>query len=487
MLHRAQPSRAVLLALCLLSACAAADPADTAGPASRPAGSLSGDYLSGRFALARNDLQSATDDFLRALKADPQNLDLQQDAFGAAVMVGRPEALALARQLPATPATQLLLADAEIKAGDWRAAEARFNTLPAQGPTQVLQPLLRAWAQQGAGATDEALNSLQPFVEGTRYRGVFALHAAIISDLAGRQADAARLYRVALVEYGALNLRLGAIVASWQARIGQEAEARATIHAMTQTSPDLSIAEPAMQQAAAAPQITSASDGVAEAYLALAASLQRQDAPDFSLLLLRLALDMRPNLTAARLLAAEIEASRGQVAAASETLAPVPGDDPLIAVVQLRQAGYAEREGRTAEAQAMLERLAASYPNNAEPLARLAEMQRASGHFNEAADTYDRAIARIGQPTRNDWALYYEQGMAYDRAHQWPKAEADFLHALALSPDEPYVLNYLGYAWTEQGRNLPRARQMVEHAVEQRPNDGSIVDSLGWVLLQQGR
>ena len=65
-------------------------------------------------------------------------------------------------------------------------------------------------------------------------------------------------------------------------------------------------------------------------------------------------------------------------------------------------------------------------------------------------------------------------------------AEADFLHALQLSPDQPYVLNYLGYAWTEQGRNLPRARQMIERAVELRPNDGSIVDSLGWVLLQQG-
>ena len=122
---------------------------------------------------------------------------------------GRPEALELARKLPSSPAALLVLADADVKAGDWRAAEAKFAGLPGQGPTQVLQPLLRAWAQQGAGATDEALNTLRPFVDGTRFRGVFALHAALINDQAGRTADAARLYRMALVEYGALNLRLG--------------------------------------------------------------------------------------------------------------------------------------------------------------------------------------------------------------------------------------------------------------------------------------
>ena len=115
-----------------------------------------------------------------------------------------------------------------------------------------------------------------------------------------------------------------------------------------------------------------------------------------------------------------------------------------------------------------------------------AAAQSADEQFDAAAATYGRAIARLGQPGKLDWALFYEQGMAYDRAHDWPHAEADLLHALELSPDQPYVLNYLGYAWTEQGRNLPRAQQMLEHAVAQQPNDGSIVDSLGWTLLRQG-
>ena len=486
MLRTPRPTRAVLLAVSLVSACAAADPDETPNVATRPMQELSGPYLAGQYAMSRSDVDTAATDLLQVLKSDPNNPELQQQAFGPAVLAGRPEALALARRLPSSPAALLLLADADVKAGQWRAAEAKFAGLPAQGATQLLQPLLRAWAEQGSGATDEALNTLRPYVDGTRYRGVFALHAALINDQAGRTAEAARLYRLALVEYGSLNLRLGMIVASFQARTGQDAEAHATLRATVDASPDLSIAQPALQQAVAAMKVPTAADGIAEAYLALAASLQRQDSNDFAFLLLRLALDLRPGFTSARLLAADMQVSHGQVPGAAATLAPVPADDPLAALVQLRLAQYADRMGRPADAEAMLQRLAANYPQQPEPLGLLAQMQRSDGHFADAAATYNLAIARLRNPGPNNWTLFYEQGTAYDRAHDWPHAEADFLRALQLAPDEPVVLNYLGYAWTEQGRNLPQARRMIERAVELRPNDGSVVDSLGWVLLRQG-
>ena len=481
-----QRPHATLLALCLLSACAAADPADVPGPDSRPIAGTSGQILVGRFAMGQTDVGTAAGDFLKALAADPNNLELQQQAFAASVMAGRPEALTLAPDLPTSPAAVLLLGNADVKAGRWRSAEAKFGSLPSQGATQILQPLLRAWAEQGSGATDEALNTLRPFVEGTRFRGVFALHAAMINDLADRTADATRLYRLAIVENGALNLRLGTLLASWQARSGQDAEAHGTIRATVQANPDLAMAEPALQQTVAARQVTSGADGIAEAYLALAAALQRQDATDLSLLLLRMALDLRPDFTPARLLAAEIQSNNGQPATAAAMLSQVSASDPLIAVVQLRQAQYAERQGHTAEAEQQLEHLAGQYSSRPEPLALLAQLQRDEDHFVEAADTYGRAIDRIPHPGPTDWSLFYEQGIAYDRAHEWPRAETDLLRALDLAPDQPYVLNYLGYAWAEQGRNLPRARQMIERAVEQRPNDGSIVDSLGWILLRQG-
>jgi Flp pilus assembly protein TadD len=114
------------------------------------------------------------------------------------------------------------------------------------------------------------------------------------------------------------------------------------------------------------------------------------------------------------------------------------------------------------------------------------DILRGQRKFEDAVAAYDKAISRVAHPVKANWPLFYERGIALERSQNWPRAEADFKHALELSPDEPYVLNYLGYSWTEQNKNLPRARQMIERAVEQRPNDGAVIDSLGWVVLRQG-
>jgi tetratricopeptide (TPR) repeat protein len=436
--------------------------------------------------MADNDPETAALAFQQALSGDPGNRALAEAAFQAAVLAGRPMALSLAQRLPDDPAALMVRADADIKAGHWQAAESAFARLPTTGPTQMLQPLLTAWAEQGSGDTDAALGILRPYVEGTRSRGLFALHAAMINDLAGRQVEAARLYRVALVEFGTLNLRVGSLVASWQARSGRDLEAHDTIRAMVQSNPDLSIAETALHQDVASAGPRSAVDGVAESYLAMAASLQQQNSTDMAMVLLRLAIELRPDFTSARLLMADTLAARGRAEGAGAMLAAVSPTDPLSSVVRLRQARFAERLGHIDEASRRLQQLAADHPHRPEPLAMLADLQSRQGQFADAIGTYSAAIARVGTPSRTDWPLFYGQGIAYDRSHNWPRAEADFLRALALSPDQPYVLNYLGYAWTEQGLNLAQARQMLERAVSERPNDGAIVDSLGWALLRAG-
>ena len=100
---------------------------------------------------------------------------------------------------------------------------------------------------------------------------------------------------------------------------------------------------------------------------------------------------------------------------------------------------------------------------------------------------YDRVINRLRQPMQNDWPLFFSRGVAYERTGQWARAEADLTRALQLSPDQPSVLNYLGYAWADMGRHLEQARDMIQRAAAKRPNDGAITDSLGWVMFRQGK
>jgi Flp pilus assembly protein TadD len=125
-------------------------------------------------------------------------------------------------------------------------------------------------------------------------------------------------------------------------------------------------------------------------------------------------------------------------------------------------------------------------PTRAEAAISLGDVLRGRKRFLEAAEAYDIAIARSNPSEQRNWTLYYSRGIALERANLWQRAEADFLKALELSPEQPHVLNYLGYSWVEHGVNLDRARKMLERAVELRPNDGYIVDSLGWVLFRTG-
>jgi tetratricopeptide (TPR) repeat protein len=487
-----QHLRNVLLAFSLLTGCAAAEPSapDAIVP---PAGARQstpdpqfGEYLAGRFAASQSDIEEAAKDLLLAYAANPDDDELLTQTFLACLMAGRPDALRLAQKLPDNPAAQLLLGTDAALIGNWDGAEARFASLPNQGLTQLLQPVLVAWTEFGANHVNAALSTLAPFIQGPRFRGVYALHAALIADLGGRKDDAGRLYQIAQAEYGGLTMRLALVLASWQSRQGQGAEALKTLDAMANGNAELTAALPEFAKSISARPVANATDGIAEAYLALAAALRQQNASEYAMLLLQLAIDARPDFTAARLLMSDTLQSLKHPKNALQVLAPVPDSDALASVVQLRRAGLLEDVGRTDDAMRLLDQIAHAEPNRPEPLARLGDLLRGKSRFTEAVAAYDGAISRIPHPGSSDWPLFYDRGVALERAKQWPRAEADFMTALQLAPDQPFVLNYLGYSWTEQGRNLSKARQMIERALQQRPNDGSIVDSLGWLILRQG-
>jgi tetratricopeptide (TPR) repeat protein len=446
-----------------------------------------GAFLVARFAANQGDLDYAADQFLHALVAQPDDQELLQQTFLACLLTERPEAQHLAHQLSGYLPAQLFLLDLEAKSGNWDAALARLRGLPADGPGQILLPLLTAWLQLGAGRVDAALATLRPLqADNQRLHTLYSLHGAMIADLGGRPGDAGRLYRAALADPSALNLRLAQIVASWESRTGKQADAERILAGLGAADGELAIAIPALTEAAGARPIGRPTDGIAEAYLALAASVRQQDSADFAVVLLRLALDLRADLTAARLLLADIDEGAKRPTMALQALASTAAGDPLISLVRLRRAALTEQAGSTEQAVEQLEAIARDYPNNPEPYTFLGDLLRNKNRDGDAVEAYDKAIARVGTPQRRDWALFYARGIALERSHHWPRAQADFERALQLSPEQPYVLNYLGYSWTERGDNLDQAEQMIERAVAARPNDGAIVDSLGWVLLRQG-
>jgi Flp pilus assembly protein TadD len=135
----------------------------------------------------------------------------------------------------------------------------------------------------------------------------------------------------------------------------------------------------------------------------------------------------------------------------------------------------------------MLRKIARDRRDDARPLITLGDLYRQMERWQEAATEYTAAFQRIPTLETRHWILLFSRGIAYERSKQWSKAEADMLKALEFQPEQPMVLNYLGYTWIDMNRNIDRATDMIRRAVTMRPNDGAIVDSLGWAYYRVGR
>ena len=116
----------------------------------------------------------------------------------------------------------------------------------------------------------------------------------------------------------------------------------------------------------------------------------------------------------------------------------------------------------------------------------LANILRGRERYAEAIEQFDKIIAFVGEPKPSHWTYWYSRGTSYERIKDWPSAERDLLRANELSPDQPLVLNYLGYSWVDRKMQLQRGLTFIEKAVKLKPEDGYIVDSLGWAHFRLG-
>lgn len=460
------------------------------------ASTLSGAYLAAMQADFRNDYAVSADYYDRALVADPDNLALIQNALVARVALGQiPEARVLADRLAAPqPENQIAalvrLADA-LKAGDFTAAAAVLASA-GTGVNPLLGGLAAGWIEVGkddfdaAQARFDAMNGNDALATYGQY------HKALALALAGDFVSAEAI--LAGGADGPLHLNRAALVAHAQilAQIDREADAIKLLdEAISNGFPDATLI--ALRDRLAAgdevpfDQVSEARDGAAEAFLTLAEALNTADTERVALLHARLAGYIRPGAIEADLLAAEVLESEQQFTLAAQALTEVPETSPWYVVSEIRRANTQRASGDAAAGIATLTALAASHGDQVEVHSALGDALRTEERFPEAAAAYGAAIALIPAPLPMHWVLYYTRGIANERAGAWDAAEADFRQALVLQPDQPLVLNYLGYSLVEKGRDLDAALGMIERAVKGQPDDGYITDSLGWVYYRLGR
>src|SRR5271168_536915 len=454
-----------------------------------------GPYLAGRHAQEERDYDNAALWFEEALKADPHSPELVSRTFDMEAQAGRFDAArpladqALKLDSSDAVADLVLLID-RVKEGDKTAALKRAEALPDDGLHRYVGPLARAWMRMATGnlaGADAALQDLDKF-DGFAPLKYFQL--GLLYDFAGKSDKAEEYYKQTLSSTGQLNWRLTDAMANFYLRHGRPDQADAIYKRFIKENSGSELAEAMLASRPAgipAPLIGSAEDGLAEALFDLASVINQPETTDLALLYVRCALELRPHMVLAQLLLADVLSAQNKPELSLATLAEVPQSSPYWWSARLRVAANLELLDRIDEAIGQLKEMAAEEPTRAGADMQLGDLLRGKKQFTEAVDAYDEAIQRFeaaGMPER--WSLYYSRGIALERSGQWQRAEADLLHALELKPDQPLVLNYLGYSWIDRGENLERGLQMIQKAVELRPEDGYIVDSLGWAHYRLG-
>jgi tetratricopeptide (TPR) repeat protein len=457
--------------------------------------SFAGSYLAGRFANATRDIAAAADFFETATSIDATNPALVERTFQLLVADGRlKEALSLAEKLVRTdkghPLARLVLGVDALKAGRWERARYQFARSQNRPLTDLTVAILTGWALAGKGDTDAALKAIDS-VSGLDWYGVFKnFHGGLVAEAAGRKAEANKRLSAA---YAAekRNLRIVEAQIGQLARSGKTAEALGVIAAFKADIPEhpviLALEADLKAGRTPPPVVTSAAAGAAEFLYGLGAALGRDGGEDIAAMYLQLALWLSPDAELPLVTLAGVQGQLKQYERAIGLLEKIPNGSRLRPLADIQVGRYYTVMQKYDEASKHLEAVLAQTPKDLEAILALGDVQRADKKFEDASKTYTRAIDLIGEPAKSDWTYFYYRGIAFERIKQWPKAEADFDRALKLMPDEPHVLNYLGYSWIDMGIHLDEGLELVRRAVDLKPDDGYIVDSLAWAYYKLGR
>ena len=483
--------RRTFLPSALLAAALALSPL----PASAQEGTA-GALLAARVAGAANDFVAVVPYLERLMESEMAAPELRESLTGSYLALGRhdeaaEEARLLMDEMPLSSTGALVLMTEAFAARDYAAVleliEGGAQTHPAA------DGLAAAWAHLGQGSMAEVFEAFDTVAaqEGMRAFTQYcrALALALVGDVEGA---------IAIIEdpetgvADSLNRRGVIAHAQILGQLERFDDALDLLEAAFPGAHDPRIEEMraayAEEQALPFDLIGDPAEGMAEVMAVMTAALRGGPGSFDALLYARAAEWINPELLDAQIMLGQIFVELDQPELAEATFDAIPGDSGFAIPAAIGRAQVLDTLGKLDEAIVVLEELAADYADAFGVYQSLGDLLRRAERFEEAAEAYGRAIGlQEAQGISGDWPLWFARAVAHERAGQWPEAEADFRRALVYAPDQPLVLNYLGYSLVERRENLDEALEMIERAVEGDPDSGYIVDSLAWALFRLGR
>ena len=474
--------------------------------------SFSGAYLAARVAEVDNDLDGAIAYYKKALAFDPENEQLQQSLMLTLISQGRfDESLPYAKKLKTVAEVErfsrLALAVDSFRNKDYKAAETWLKLALESDLDGLVTRVMTAWAKAGAGDNKGALAILDE-MSGPDWYGLFvSYNRGLIAELAGLNDQADAAYQAAIDDLAAGGaapetwLRAAEAYAGFLAREGKKDAALAVLDKADEFSSGripLADLRDKINKGESIPRIVATpSDGASELLLVLATALNRSGGEAFVKLYLQYALALKPDSDVVLVQLAAVSEQQQDAEGAIALYRRIPDASPLRRLSQLQLGLNLADLDRRDEAIRQLQTLVDENPDDMRGYLALGGVYASKEDYAGAAKVYDKAVARIDAQKSSflpkdpkaaaNWNIYYQRGIAYERLKQWPVAEPNFRTALELFPNQPQVMNYLGYSWIDMNMNLEEGMELIRKAVDLRPSDGYIVDSLGWAHYRLGQ
>lgn len=475
--------------------------ADSKSESLAPARTLVGALLSAQVAEGDLDTAGMIAYYRQALVFDKGNTEFEQKLLVALISEGQfAEALPLAEKLKAVPEAErvsrvALAIDAASKK-DWSGAETLLKLALQSDLDRLGTGLMTGWVKFGAGDSKGAVQSISA-LKGPEWFDLFMqIHKALILDASGEKAAATSAYQLVAASTDASAapeawLRAMEAYARFYARDGKQKEALGVLDRAFEVAaarPSL-LALKTQIEAGAAPEplIASSTEGMSEVLFGLGAAIRRDGSEGFSKLYLQLSLAAKPQNDVALIQLASIAESMDQQEIAIGNYNAISASSPFKRGAEMQAGLNLADLKKVDEATKQLTALILADPTDTRAYLALGGVHSANKDFKSAAAVYDKAVVAIGTAQRDDWNIFYQRGIAHERTKNWDVAQASFKEALKLYPDQPQVLNYLGYSWVDRNENLEEALGMIRKAVELRPDDGYIIDSLGWAYYRLGK
>jgi tetratricopeptide (TPR) repeat protein len=463
-------------------------------PAPVQADGLAGAYLAGRAATYESDFSAQAEYYTRALVRDPSNPVLMENVVFAQLAQGQiKQAIPVAQrlwqmELRSQAANMVMIADFAQRGAF---VDILSRDLSIRDIHPLVDGLLTAWAHMGEGAVSAAMQSFDTLAKDQNLRPYVLYHQALALASVGDYKGAEEMFAADGEQLTRLSRQ--SVLARLQtlSQLGDNEKALEVLNGAFGTAFDPAIADIRSRLVAGEPlgfSIASTPvEGIAEVFFTMGSALNGQQPGDYVLMYARMAAALNPSHVDAVLLSAELLDDLGRFPLSIATYKKVPRDHPDYYAAEMGRAEALRRSAKPDASAEVLNQLAETYPDLPQVHISLGDLLRQQEDYAGAVKAYDKALALTPEDASSRWFLYYARGICHERLDIWDKAEADFRASLALEPDRPQVLNYLGYSLVEKRKNLDEALDMIERAVAARPDSGYIVDSLGWVLYRLGR